>query len=105
MMFKANIVIAALADPLRVNAAEAGPKGKGDTLPDGHAIVIDPRFFTPNDNASDVRSSDTLYRIDGLTGQIPDIIGDLLRDVTPALGGCQAQPCRILLDRLLASPK
>ena len=53
------------------------PYGIGDRLPDGYVTVIDPRLFAPNDNAYYVRSGDSLYRIDGETGLILDLIGNL----------------------------
>jgi hypothetical protein len=55
----------------------ADPYGLGDTLPEGYFTVLDPRLVTPNDNGYYVRQGDTLYRIDGLTGQVLDVIGDL----------------------------
>jgi hypothetical protein len=59
-------------------AGQFDPYGLGDILPDGHATVIDPRLFAPNTGAAFVHSGDTLYRIDRLTGQVLDVIGDLL---------------------------
>ena len=54
------------------------PYGIGDQLPDGYVTLIDPQLFTPNDSAYYVRSGDTLYRIDPVTRQVLDVIGNLV---------------------------
>ena len=53
------------------------PYGIGDLLPNGYVPVIDPQLYAPNDTSSYVRSGDSLYRIDGETGLILDLIGNL----------------------------
>ena len=65
------------ARPTSLPANPFDPYGLGDILPGGYDIVIDPLLFAPSEGAAFVRSGDTLYRIDSLTGRVLDVIGDL----------------------------